>query len=420
MSRLDELIAELCPDGVEYKTLGELGAFYGGLSGKSKDDFQDGNAKFITYVNVFSNISLNTDVSEFVKVREDEKQNTIQYGDIIFTGSSETPEECEMSSVLTHHVAEKLYLNSFCFGFRLYDNTALNPAFSKYLFRSESVRTQIKKTASGVTRFNVSKEKMKKVQIPLPPLEVQREIVRILDAFTELTAELTAELDARKKQYEYYRDDLLTFTENHPFADLFPDGVEYVELGKFAKAEKGKNVGEKCKTAYSITKGGLVLTSEYFKDAKITSSDTSGYRIVKKNWFVYSPSRIDVGSINYLREDIEVIVSPLNVVFSVNEGIIVPAYLLYCLQSRSGTWQILTKRIGIDGTGRKLLPFDVFSTIKIPLPPLAEQERIVSILDRFDKLCNDISEGIPAEIEARRKQYEHYRDRLLTFKEKPA
>ena len=211
MTELERLIEEYCPNGVEYKTLGELGTFYGGLSGKSKDDFVDGNAKFITYMNVFSNIELNLDTKDAVQIGANEKQNTIEYGDVLFTGSSETPDECGMSSVLTKHTEEKLYLNSFCFGFRFYDKELILPGFSKYLFRSEALRKQIKKTASGVTRLNVSKKKMEKITIPIPPVEVQREIVRILDNFAELTAELTTELTARKKQYEYYRDTLLTF-----------------------------------------------------------------------------------------------------------------------------------------------------------------------------------------------------------------
>lgn len=207
MSKLDQLIAELCPNGVEYKTLGELGKFYSGLSGKSKEDFKDGNAVFITYMNVYSNYDLRIDVDDKVQIGEKEKQNTVQYGDVLFTGSSETPDECGMSSVLTIHTDKKLYLNSFCFGYRFNDPNMFLPGFTKYLFRSKELRHQIKRTANGVTRFNVSKKKMESVTIPLPPIEVQREIVRILDSFTSLTAEL----QARQKQYEYYRDQLLTF-----------------------------------------------------------------------------------------------------------------------------------------------------------------------------------------------------------------
>lgn len=88
MTKLEQLIEKLCPDGVAYKTLNELGSFYSGLSGKNKEDFKDGNAKFITYMNVFSNPALRLDVTDTVQVSENEKQNTIQYGDVLFTGSS--------------------------------------------------------------------------------------------------------------------------------------------------------------------------------------------------------------------------------------------------------------------------------------------------------------------------------------------
>ncbi len=190
-----------------------------------------------------------------------------------------------------------------------------------------------------------------------------------------------------------------------------PNGVEYKTIGDVAKHELGKNKGSKCKNAYSITKGGLVPTDEYFKGAKITSDDISGYRIVKHNWFVYSPSRIDVGSINYLKESFDVIVSPLNVVFSVNEEIILPAFLLYFLNSKTGTWQILNKREGIEGTGRKLLPFEKFAAIKIPLPPLEIQKEIVKQLDTFTELIDMLN----SELAIRKGQYEYYRDMLLKF-----
>ena len=114
MSKLEELIAELCPDGVEYYQLGELGKFYSGLTGKSKSDFVGGNAKFITYRNVYSNPALKVDIDDTVKIGVEEKQRTLEYGDVIFTGSSETEDECGMSSVLNIKTDEKLYLNSFC------------------------------------------------------------------------------------------------------------------------------------------------------------------------------------------------------------------------------------------------------------------------------------------------------------------
>ena len=211
MSKLERLINELCPNGVEWKKLNELGTFYGGLTGKSKGDFVNGNAKFATYKNVYSNPSLDLDIDDFVKVGETEKQNAIQYNDVLFTGSSETPDECGISSVVTESVGTPIYLNSFCFGFRPTDNTIFNPHFLKHLFRSSEMRLAISKTASGVTRYNVSKQRFGQIEIPLPPLPVQEEIVRILDAFTDYTAELQEELQARREQYEYNRNKLLSF-----------------------------------------------------------------------------------------------------------------------------------------------------------------------------------------------------------------
>ncbi len=209
MNRIEKLLQKFCPDGVEFKALGELGEFFNGLSGKSKDDFTNGNARYISYMNVFSNLATKLNLNDFVKISLKEKQNTLKFGDVLFTGSSETPQECGMSSVITQEINENIYLNSFCFGFRFNDANLFLPDFSKYLFRDDRVRKQIIKCVNGVTRFNVSKKKFESLQIPIPPLEIQKEIVSILDAFTELQAEL----QARQKQYEHYRERLLSFDE---------------------------------------------------------------------------------------------------------------------------------------------------------------------------------------------------------------
>lgn len=200
---------------IQYKTLGEVGVFYGGLTGKNKNDFLEGNAKFISYMNVFSNIATNLEEDNFVKVGENEKQNKIQYGDILFTGSSESLEECGMSSVVTNKTEENIYLNSFCFGYRLHNSELFLPDFLKFLFRSDKIRKQIVKTASGVTRFNVSKKKMQKISIPIPPIEEQQRIADILDKFDTLVNSISEglpkEIQQRRQQYEYYREQLLTF-----------------------------------------------------------------------------------------------------------------------------------------------------------------------------------------------------------------
>ncbi|MDF8265176.1 restriction endonuclease subunit S [Luteipulveratus flavus] len=197
--------------------LGDVGSIFGGLTGKSKADFANGNARFVSYVNVFNNIAVNTRADDFVQVRAHEKQRTLQRGDIIFTGSSETAAEVGMSSVVTAEVSEPLYLNSFCIGFRPTDDDLIDPDFAKHLFRSDEMRRQIVRTASGVTRFNVSKARLAQVEIPIPPKDEQRRLAGLLDSFkalvNDISTGLAAERGARHKQYEYYRDKLLTFSE---------------------------------------------------------------------------------------------------------------------------------------------------------------------------------------------------------------
>ena len=213
MSNIDALIKQLCPDGVDFKQLSDLAVTVSGLTGKTKADFSDGNARFASYRNIFANPSLDLEAPDFVKVKDGERQNSVQLGDILITGSSESLDEVGMSSVVTSEPSEPIYMNSFCFIVRLSQRDMLDPDFAKHLFRSESIRKQIRGSANGVTRINVSKTRFMRIRIPVPPLEVQREIVRVLDQFTQLEAELEAELEARRRQYEHYRNQLLTFRE---------------------------------------------------------------------------------------------------------------------------------------------------------------------------------------------------------------
>ena len=200
---------------VTWMKMSEIGDFYSGLSGKSKSDFENGNSKYATYMNVYKNLSLNIHTNDMVKIAKGEKQNTIQQGDVLFTGSSETPDECGMSSVVTEEISEPIYLNSFCFGFRPYDKSLFFPDFLKHLLRSKAMRAEITKTANGVTRFNVSKKLMGKILLPIPPYKEQKRLATILDKFETLVNDLSqglpAEIAAVQEQYEYYRDKLLTF-----------------------------------------------------------------------------------------------------------------------------------------------------------------------------------------------------------------
>jgi type I restriction enzyme, S subunit len=397
LNKIEKLITELCPNGVEFKELGELGDFYSGLTGKSKDDFNNGNSKFIAYMNIFSNIAVDTDVDIFVKIKPNEKQNKIQFGDILFTGSSETPNDCGMSSVLTKKTDESLYLNSFCFGFRFYNTNLLLPEFSKYLFRDEQIRKQIEKTASGVTRFNISKKRFAKIKIPLPPLPIQQEIVKILDSFTELEAwleaELEAELEARKKQYEYYRDELLTFG----------DGVEFKELGEVCKFKRGNTITKKTSIDGNIPVIAGGQKPAYYHNIANRANET----------IAVSGSGAYAGFVSHWTTPVF-----LSDSFSVepNNQLIIKYVYFFLKHNQEKIYN--TKK----GSGVPHVHGSSISKIKIPIPSLTEQKRIVSILDKFDALVNgdtgsesSMTGSLPAELKARRQQYEYYRGKLLTF-----
>ncbi|QQW96554.1 restriction endonuclease subunit S [Helicobacter pylori] len=222
--RLKTLLQTLAPKGVEFRKLGDIGEFYSGLVGKSKKSFSQGNKFYVPYVNVFNNPQLDLNALESVQIGDKEKQNTIQLGDVLFTGSSENLEDCAMSCVVTQKIEKDIYLNSFCFGFRFFDENLFNPSFLKHFLRDYNFRKNISKVANGVTRFNVSKQLLSKITIPIPPLEIQQEIVKILDQFlaltTDLLAGIPAEIEARKKQYEYYREKLLTFKPLTPHKEV--------------------------------------------------------------------------------------------------------------------------------------------------------------------------------------------------------
>ena len=423
MSNLQELINKLCPNGVEFKPLREIGDFFGGLTGKSKEDFIDGNARFISYMNVYSNPALKLDLPDFVKINDGEKQNVVQYGDILFTGSSETPNECGMSSVVTTKPSEPLYLNSFCFGFRLIDINTFNLDFLKHLLRSYEVRCQIAKTANGVTRFNISKKLFANIMIPVPPIEVQEEIVRILDSFSDYAAELQAELQARKQQYEYYRNLLLTF---NPSAygcgtdDEQKDGVttweghnykiqwkKLGEIGNICMCKRILKHQTNTKSGipfYKIGTFGKVADSYISED--LFMEYKKKYSFPQKGEILISASGTIGRAVIYDGED--AYFQDSNIVWINNdESMVLNKYLYYFYQIVD--WNVE------GGTIKRLYNTNLSNT-PIPLPPLELQEKIVAILDRFETLVNDLTNGLPAEIAAVKDQYEYYRNKLLTFK----
>ena len=184
-------------DAWEQRKLGDIGETYTGLSGKTKEDFGHGNAAFVTYMNVFSNPIADSAMTESVEI--DKKQNEVKYGDVFFTTSSETPDEVGMSSVWLEN-GENTYLNSFCFGYR--PSVEINPFYMAYMLRSDSVRKNIVFLAQGISRYNISKNKMMEISVPSPTLEEQRKIgeyFRNLDTLITLHQRKCDEIKELKK-----------------------------------------------------------------------------------------------------------------------------------------------------------------------------------------------------------------------------
>lgn len=395
MSRISDLITALCPNGIPFKRMGDIGTFYGGLSGKSKEDFEDGNAVFISYMNVYSNIELQTDVADRVRVSENERQNTVQYGDVLFTGSSETPDECGMSSVLTTHSDQKLYLNSFCFGYRFHDPEMLLPGFTKHLFRSTELRTQITKTASGVTRFNVSKKRMEDVIIPVPPTEIQREIVQVLDSFTKLEVELSKELVLRQQMFNGYSRKLF---------DSVRSSAPTREIWQICNVTKGSSPIQKTipgQYPMVVTTSERKTSNTYQFDNEavcIPLVSSRGHGVASLNHVYYQEGKFALGNI-------------LCALIPMESSELIAKYLYYYFEeSKDYTLVPLMK-----GGANVALRIDDIVKVKIPVPSIEVQRRIVETLDAFDEMCNSKSSGLPAEIDARRQQYAYYRDKLLAF-----
>ncbi|MCH5149788.1 MAG: restriction endonuclease subunit S [Spirochaetales bacterium] len=374
MSKLDELITKLCPNGVEYKTISSMATVLRGkrltknqLFAESKYPVYHGGLEPLGYYNE-SNRSANT----VMVINVGASAGTVGYSPVEFWSS----DGCFCISHSKEFINKYLYYAVLC-----------QEAFLKSRVRVAGIPT-------------LDNSVLEKLKVPVPPLEVQEEIVRILDMFTQLTA--------RKKQYEYYRDTLLTFDENdksvkfvklNDIAQYSADRIEaslldensYVGVDNLLPNKQGKTLSNYVPTEGRLTK---------FIEGDILIGNIRPY--LRKVWI----SDI-VGGTNG-----DVLTIHIN-----NQNEVYPKYLYYILSSEA-FFHYDTQ----NSKGAKMPRGDKSMVMKyeLPLPSFSEQQRIVSILDRFDALCNDITVGLPAEIEARKKQYEYYRDKLLTFKEKVA
>ena len=403
MAKIDDLLKELCPDGVEWKTLSELGKFFGGLTGKSKSDFQDGNSKYITYKNVYENPSIDLAINDLVFVSDGEKQNIVQFKDVLFTGSSETPNECGMSSVITETPKESYYLNSFCFGFRLNDTYLFNEQFLKHYFRSSAFRSDIGKTANGVTRFNISKVKFGQLQIPILPLPIQQHIVEVLDTFTDAISNLEEELALREKQFEYYCNTLISQADG-----------DVKTLGEIGRMERGNGLlkSDFTEEGFPCIHYGQIHTfygtATYNTKSFCSEGLAKKLRKAKYGDLLIATTSEDVEACCkatvWLGEG-EVAFSGDSYKFSHSQD---PKYISYLFKTEEFERQ---KRPCATGAKVVRVSGSSMEKFKFNFPSLERQQEIVDILDTFEAMIANIKE----EIVLRTKQYEYYREKLLSF-----
>ena len=383
MSRIDDLIAEYCPDGVKHQTLGEIGEFIRG-NGIQKRDFQDSGFGCIHYGQIYTYYGLFADhTKSFIDPNLAEKRKKAYKGDLVIATTSENEEDvCKACAWLGE---EPIAISGDAYIFRHHQN----PKYISYCFQSELFQSQKKKYITGTKVLRVNGDAMAKIHVPVPPLPVQEEIVRILDSFSSLEAELEAELEARRKQYTQYRDELLKF-----------ERVLIASLGELCKISVGRKNGTAGEFGeYPYVNAGTSMSgfvNEWSEEGDCVTTPSRGQGGM--GFVAYQASRFWCG--------------PLCYVMRSKHSDVMIKYVYYYLCSHKADILGLVHEGGTPAINKSEL-----AGLRILVPPFEEQQRIVSILDRFDKLTNDLSSGLPAEIEARHKQYEYYRDRLLSFDE---
>lgn len=402
MSNLEELIEKLCPDGVEYKTLGEVATISRGGNFQKKD-FTEQGKPCIHYGQIYTRYGLFTDKTlTFINDECFAKQKYAEPNDIIMAVTSENIEDiCKCVAWLG---TEKVAVS----GHSAIIHHSLDPKYLAYFFHSQHFFNQKRRLAHGTKVMEVTPDTLKSIQLPVPPLEVQREIVRILDNFTFLTTELAAELAARQKQYEYYRDLLLTFKPNE--STILNERTNELEL---SGAIRWMKLGDTCVLKAGKAISATEISQNVNDDYIYPCYGGNGLRGYLKNYNqdgkhpLIGRQGALCGNVCYAcnkfyATEHAVVVSPSDLY---NEK-----FLYYLLDfAKLEQYKTAGAQPGLSVAR--------LEKIILPVPPLEQQQRIVDILDRFETLCNDISSGLPAEIEARQKQYEYYRDKLLTFKE---
>ena len=388
MSRLDELIQERCPDGVEYKTLSEVFDTRNGYtpSKKEKNFWENGTIPWFRMEDIRENGGILDKATQYVS-QEAVKDSPFPANSIIVATSATIGEHALITvpsianQRFTYLMIKEQYKDDYDPKFLYY-----------YCFKLDEY---CKECLNQGNFASVDMKKFAKFQFPRLPIEIQREIVRMLDSYTEsvveLQRQLTAELTARGIQYSYYRNKLLTFhsdTKIVQLADIADIGTgssntnEAVEDGKYPFFVRSQE---------PLRKNDF----EYDETAIITAGDGVGVGKV----YHYIEGRYALHQRAYR--------------IHINTPEVVPKYYFHYMKAKFLPYIQKTMFQGSVASIRR----PMLNAFPVPVPPLDVQNRIVNVLDNFEKICSDLKIGLPAEIEARQKQYEYYRDKLLTFAE---
>lgn len=376
MSKIFDLINELCPNGVEFRELGDICELERGNTITSKD-INDGDIPVISGGQrpAYYHNEYNRDGETITIAGSGAYAGFIMYWNRpIFVADA--------------------------FSIKSQENRVIIK-FVYHFLLSKQEKIYNMKQGAGIP--HVYAKDVSKIKLPVPPMEVQREIVRILDSFTsvteELMAKLTAELIARKKQYEFYRDFLLSFDE----LDKNGGGYELKMLGEICDLIAGGDISKDKVSKEKDIKFKFPIYSNGIGDNALYGF-TDEPRVMKQ--CVTISAR---GTIGYCALRLDPFYPIVRLICAIPKSNITAQFLKYFLD---------TQKISVPTSGIPQLTIPMVAKIKIPVPSLQTQQKVVDILDKFDTLVNSITEGLPREIELRRKQYEYYRELLLNFKPK--
>lgn len=376
MSKLEQLIHELCPNGVKFMKLGDFCEIKTG-KGITKSDAALGGT--------FPIISGGQSPMGYYHISNREA-NTVTISRVgAYAG-------------FVSYIKEQFYLNDKCFSV-IPIAEKLSTSFLYYVLKGMEYKIKELQSEGGVPTINTTK--VSNLEIPIPPLPVQEEIVRILDAFTSYTAELQAELQARREQYEYYRNKLLSFEGD--------SNVEWKKLGEICEFINGRAYKQDellSEGKYKVLRVGNFFTNDkwYYSDLELEDKKYCYSGDLLYAWSASFGPSIWNGPKTIFHYHIWKILC--------NEEFIDQKYLYHWLKSDKMLAQLSDTT---HGATMSHLTKATMEQLQIVLPPLSEQKRIVAILDKFEALVNDLTEGLPAEIAARQEQYEYYRDKLLSF-----